>query len=45
MPLKLYTSPLSWNCLRPELVLAEKGITDVVRIAADLIHSTHKVSE
>ncbi|EXJ64301.1 hypothetical protein A1O7_00637 [Cladophialophora yegresii CBS 114405] len=45
MPLKLYTSPLSWNCLRPELVLAEKGITDVVRIPADLVRGTHKTAD
>ncbi|ETI28233.1 hypothetical protein G647_00682 [Cladophialophora carrionii CBS 160.54] len=44
MPLKLYASPLSWNCLRPELVLAEKGATDVVRIPADLIRGTHKTA-
>ncbi|EXJ57695.1 uncharacterized protein A1O5_12485 [Cladophialophora psammophila CBS 110553] len=39
---KLWTSPLSWNCLRPELVLAEKDIDDVERIPADLIGGKHK---
>ncbi|KIX95845.1 uncharacterized protein Z520_08553 [Fonsecaea multimorphosa CBS 102226] len=44
MTLKLWTSPLSWNCLRAELVLAEKGIEDVVEIPADLIGGKHKAN-
>ncbi|OAP59131.1 hypothetical protein AYL99_06429 [Fonsecaea erecta] len=45
MTLKLWTSPLSWNCLRTELVLAEKGIDDVVSIPADLIGGKHKTED
>ncbi|OAG43580.1 hypothetical protein AYO21_02166 [Fonsecaea monophora] len=44
MTVKLWTSPLSWNCVRVEHVLAEKGIEDVEIIPADLIGGKHKAS-
>jgi len=43
MALKIWTSPLSYNCLRPNLVLAEKDITDYEEVPADLITGKHKV--
>ena len=42
---KLQTTPLSFNSLRPELVLAEKGITDYEVVAADIATGSHKVSQ
>lgn len=42
---KLHTTPLSFNSLRPELVLAEKGITDYEVVAADLATGSHKTPE
>lgn len=44
MPLKLWTSPLSYNSLRPELVLAEKGIDDFEIVPANIMTGEHKVS-
>jgi glutathione S-transferase len=45
MSIKLWTSPLSYNSLRPELVLAEKGIEDVEIVPADIITGKHKVND
>jgi hypothetical protein len=42
---KLHTTPLSVNSLSPELVLAEKGITDYEVVAADIATDSHKVSQ
>ena len=41
---KLHTTPLSFNSLRPALVLAEKGITDYEVVTADIATGSHKVS-
>ena len=43
--IKLHTTPLSFNGLRPELVLAEKGITDYEVVTADIATGSHKVSQ
>ncbi|KIX06280.1 uncharacterized protein Z518_04255 [Rhinocladiella mackenziei CBS 650.93] len=45
MTLKIWASPFSWNSLRPDLVLAEKGITDVEIGPADIITGKHKTPE
>ena len=42
-PLKFTTTPLSYNCMRVALVLAEKGITDVKKLPADFQVYAHKV--
>lgn len=44
-PFKLHTSPLSYNSLRPELVIAEKGITDFETVPVDIITGSHKVRQ
>ncbi|KAJ9607411.1 hypothetical protein H2200_008484 [Cladophialophora chaetospira] len=45
MTLKLWTAALSWNCLRVELVLAEKGVVDVERVEVDLVRRTFKTPD
>ncbi|OCL04160.1 glutathione S-transferase III [Glonium stellatum] len=42
---KFHTTPLSFNSLRPELVLAEKGITDFEVVPTDLPTGSHKTPE
>ena len=42
---KLHTTPLSFNSLRPELVLAENSITDYEAVTADIATGSHKVSQ
>ena len=43
-PLKLHSTALSYNSLRVDLVLAEKGLRDVVEIVpADFFTAAHKV--
>lgn len=44
MAFRLWTSPLSYNSLRPALVLAEKGVTDYEIVEADLMGGKHKVT-
>lgn len=44
MSFKLWTSPLSYNSLRPELVLAEKGIDEFEIVPANIMTGEHKVN-